>query len=130
MKSFFKKPVIFIYLINYFTHFKCKLSLTYCRQVSHLSNMSLQVNEIANQFPGKSYLPHSSFESEAAIFQILFIAPLIGAIVLQPNYATAKEGATYLTLNGFNKVRALCVLILPLNSQCPKGEINGLWKGI
>lgn len=83
---------------------------------------------LRTNFLGSHIYPHSSFESEAAIFQILFIAPLIGAIVLQPNYPTAKEGATYLTLNGFNKVKALCVLILPLNTQCPKGEINGLWK--
>lgn len=102
----------------------CKLSLRYCRQVSHLSTMFLQVNEIGNQFPGKSFLTHS--RKRGCYFQILFIAPLTSATVLQQNYTTAKEGATYLTLNGFNKVRALHVLILPLNSQCHKGEINGL----
>lgn len=41
---------------------------------------------------------------------------------------SAKEGETCLTLNGFNKVKALCVLLLPPNSLCHKGEINGLWK--
>lgn len=39
-----------------------------------------------------------------------------------------QEGETCLTLNGFNKVKALCVLLLPPNSLCHKGEINGLWK--
>lgn len=39
--------------------------------------------------------------------ELLFIAPLIGVIVLQQNYAT-KEGAIYLTLNVFSKVSLVC----------------------
>lgn len=114
--------------INLFSICKYKLLLRYYRQVSHLS--ASQVNEIGNQFPEKSYLSPSSYESEAYIFQILFIAALTSTIVLRQNYTSAKEGETCLTLNGFNKVKALCDLLLPLNSQCHKGEINGLWKDL
>lgn len=99
--------------------------LRYSRQVSHLSAMFLQVSEIGSQFPGKSYLPHSSNETGAAVSQILSVALLIGAVSLQANCGIAKQRA----LSSFNKANALFVHVLPLNRQRHEGKINGYWKG-
>lgn len=92
--------------------------------------MFLQVSEIGNQFPGKSYLRHSCNETGAAVSQILSVALLIGAVSLQQNCGTAKQKANYLTLDGFNNLSALFVHVLPLNRQRHEEEINGYWKGL
>lgn len=50
------------------------------------------------------------------------MASLMSTIVLQQIISEPRRGRP------FNKVKALCVLFLLLNSQCHKGEINGFWK--
>lgn len=85
-------------------------------------SMRLETN-----FLGSLIYPILIWRVKLLFFHMLFIAPLISTIAQQNNF-TAKEDATHLTLNDFNKVRALCLLKPTLNSQCHKGEINGLWK--
>lgn len=48
-------------------------------------------------------------------------------MVLYQNYTSANRRS--LTLSGFNKVKALCVLLLLLNSQCHGGELMAFGRG-
>lgn len=134
LKSFLKRLSLFRNsLINFSRLFKnvnCDWGAEL--QVPRLSAVLLQVNETGNQFPGKSRLSPSTcikLHSYFFFLQTLFIAPLTGAIALQQNYTPGEEGAARLTLNGFNKVRAWRVILLPLNSRCHKGKLMALERG-
>lgn len=75
--------------------------------------------EIGNSFPDKSFI--SGYNGKTADLTT-------SAVVSQQNYSPAEEGETCSTQDGFSRVKALCVLLVLLNTQCHKGEINGLLK--